>query len=169
MDFTQVVNDFLDANSQISRDERNLALIVGYINKCGVTVTPESAPVLLEAFVRTHHDKILWLAESQKDSLTPAQMWAKQNKAYNPVEELAKSHEKAKQKREEFHKQLDLAARRKAFVKEMRNIYLWQEHRGNHIDYAATFNTQKAKYEALKKTFPEWSVECDAAATKVGK
>src|SRR5205807_9847454 len=95
MDFAKVVDSFLEANSRISRDERNLKLIVDYITKCGVTVTPESAPILLEAFIREHHDEILWLAERESGSRsTPL------NKRYNSVEELQRAAEQRAKQRE---------------------------------------------------------------------
>jgi hypothetical protein len=42
---------------------------VEYINKCGITPTPENAHILLEGFVRENHDKILWLAAPEKHFL----------------------------------------------------------------------------------------------------
>jgi len=164
MDFTQAVNEFLDANSRISRDERNLALIVDYITNCGVMVTPESVPVLLESFVRQHHDEILWLAE--RESTSQARTL---NKRYNPQEELQRAAEQRAKQRENVQKNAELTKKRGQFEAEMRRIASWKEFRGAHVNWSQTFSAQKEKYEALGKAHPMWASECEAASARVGK
>jgi hypothetical protein len=164
MDFTKAVDTFLAANPRISRDERNLALIVDYVTKCGVTVTPESAPILLEAFIREHHDEILWLAERESTSQTRTL-----NKRYNPVEELARAADQRAQQRENVQKNAELTQRRADFEKSMRDIAKHKEFAGNRIDWSQTFSEQQSRYQALKRTHPQWSQECDAASARVGK
>jgi len=170
MDFTQVVDAFLAANPRISRDERNLALIVEYINKCGIAPTPENAHILLEGFIRENHDKILWLENKKsKPESDPVRDWYSQGKAYNLQAELEDSKAKRRQERERFANTMDKAARRSDFETALRKISSHREHRGYRLDWATTFTVQRGKYEALKKQFPEWTAEITAAQSRVGK
>jgi hypothetical protein len=168
MDFTKTVETFLDANPRLSRDERNLKMIVDFILSQKLTITLESAPILLEQFVRQHHDELLWLAE-EKSTSSPATMWAKQNKGYSLYEQNQQAAAERAKKRENVQKNAELLAKRAEFERLFRNIKSHREMCNLGVNWADTFNEQRSRYASLANSFPMWSAECEAAAAKVGR
>lgn len=166
MDFTKAITTFLEENPRLSRDERNIWFLAGYMQSCGIIVTPENASILLEAFVRTNHDKLFWNAVPEPESKPVKQAL---NKRYNPAEELQQAREQRAKQRENVQKNAELMGKRAAFESEMRKIASWKEFRNGQINWAATFSEIKARYAALAKAHPSWAAECDAAAARVGK
>jgi hypothetical protein len=162
--FETIVEKFLEDNPSLSRDERNIQKLVDFLLSKKISLTEESVPVLLTAFLREHSSELFWNAQVDKPVMQPPL-----SKRYNPAEELARAAEERKQQRENVQKNAELTQKRADFEKAMRDIRAWKEFRGAHVNWSQTFSAQKEKYEALGKAHPMWASECEAASARVGK
>lgn len=162
--FETIVEKFLEDNPSLSRDERNIQKLVGFLLSKKITLTEESVPVLLTAFLREHSSELYWNAERETQTRT-----ASLNRRYNPQEELQRAAEQRAQQRANVQTNAELTKKRGQFEAEMRRIASWKEFAGNRIDWSQTFSEQKSRYELLKRTYPLWSSECEAAAERVGR
>jgi len=162
--FETIVEKFLEDNPSLSRDERNIQKLVDFLLSKKISLTEQSVPVLLTAFLREHSSELFWNAQVDKP-VTQAPL----SKRYNPANELQRAADQRAQQRENFQKNAELTQRRADFEKSMRDIAKHKEFAGNRIDWSQTFAEQQSRYEALKRTHPQWSQECDAASARVGK